>query len=238
MKYLKYLLVLCMIALLSCGGNDNNEPDSLQPANKFPNEIVGTWELYSGDPVPILSRIEENDILNQTFIFVANGNINESIAHHGKYTSANGNWFVENKQLKFTDWHGNEIGTDCSYKINADSSLTLTISGKSAIYFKQDDIKVKYHDLLVGSWNNGAQGAGRVRMTFNKNGRGYSQSTYINDIYYAGEPFSWSYNNKVITVDYDNVAKPIGLHEYVINFLNKKSISWTFENETRFYVRE
>lgn len=250
MKYLNIFSLIFVFVLLSCGGDDNNpiidepdKPDPVQPANKYPTELVGTWQFYSGNPVAVLSNIEENDILNQTFIFVANGNLNEAIVHpdanqQGMTTSANGNWMVENKQLKLTDWQGNAISGSYLFKINADSSLTLTISSKSAVYYKQEDIMSKYPDLIVGSWNNMRDGSARARMSFYNTGRGYSQSTYINGFYYGGEPFSWSINDNVISVDYDNISKPTGHHEYVINYLNKKSISWTFKNEARHYVRE
>ena len=250
MKYLKLISLIFVFAFFSCGRDDSSSlidepdrPDSFQPANKYPTELVGTWEFYSGNPVSVLSSIEENDILNHTFIFVANGNMNEVIVYpdinkYGKSTSANGNWFVENKQLKFTDWQGNAINANCSYKINADSSLTLTIGGKTAVYYKQNEIKNKYPDLIVGSWNNMRDGASKARMSFYNTGRGYSQSTYINGFYYGGEPFSWSYSDNVISVDYDNISKPTGHHEYVINYLNKKSISWTFKNEAKHYIRE
>lgn len=250
MKHLKLVSLIYMLMLLSCGGDNNNpiidepdKPDPVQPANKYPTELVGTWEFYSGNPVAVLSSIEENDILNHTFIFVANGNMNEAIVHlgrneQGETVSANGNWLVENKQLIITDWQGSIIVENCSYKIDADSSLTLTIGGKSAIYYRQHEIKKKYPDLIDGSWNNMRAGSARARMSFYDTGRGYSQSYYINGFYYGGEPFSWSYSDGVIYVDYDNISKPTGHHEYVINYLNKKSISWTFKNETKHYVRE
>lgn len=250
MKYLKLLSLIFIFVLLSCGGDDNNpvndepdKPDPVQPATKYPTELVGTWEFYSGNPVAVLSSIEENDILNQTFIFVANGNLNEAIVHpdankQGKTISANGNWMVENNQLKLTDWQGNTINGSFSFKINADSSLTLTVSGKSAVYYKQEDIKSKYPDLIIGSWNNMRDGSARTRMSFFNTGRGYSQSIYINGFYYGGEHFSWSINDKIISVDYDNISQPTGHHEYIINYLNKKSVSWTFKNEARHYVRE
>lgn len=251
MKYSTKIAILLMaLCLSSCGSDDNNsvidepdKPDPVQPTNKYPAELVGTWQLYSGNPVAVLSSIEENDILNQTFIFVDNGNLNEAIVYpdankHGKTTSAYGNWLVENKVLKLTDWQGNAIGGNCSYKINADSSLTLTISGKSAIYYKQEDIKKKYQDLIIGRWNNMREGASKTRMSFYSTGRGESQSTYINGFYFGGEPFSWSYSDNVIIADYDNIAQPTGHHEYVINYLNKKSVSWTFKDEEKHYVRE
>ena len=239
-----------MFVLLSCGGDGNNtvidepnQPDPVLPPNKYPTELVGTWQFYSGNPVAVLSSIEESHILNQTFIFVANGNMNEAIVYpdnnqEGNTTSANGNWLVENSQLKLTDWQGNAIGGNYSYKINADSSLTLTIKGKSAVYYKQEDIKKKYPDLIVGSWNNMREGSARTRMSFYDTGRGYLQSYYINGFYYGGEPFSWYYEDNVITAKYDNIAGPTGQHKYSINYLNKKSISWTFKNEAKFYVRE
>ena len=250
MRLVKILSLIFILVLLSCGGDDNNsviaepdQPDPVQPANHYPTELVGTWQFYSGNPVAVLSSIEENDILNHTFIFVANGNLNETIVHpdankQGKTTSANGNWMVENKQLKLTDWQGNVINGSFSYKINADNSLTLTISGKSAVYYKQEDIKLKYLDLIVGSWNNMRDGGARTRMIFNNNGRGASLSNYYNGAFYGREDFSWSYNDNVITVDYDHITYPTGHHEYVINYLNKKSVSWTFKNEAKHYVRE
>ena len=71
MKYLKLLSLIFIFVLLSCGGDDKNpvndepnKPDPVQPATKYPTELVGTWEFYSGNPVAILSSIEENDILN------------------------------------------------------------------------------------------------------------------------------------------------------------------------------
>lgn len=249
MKLLKLSSLIFIFVLLSCGSDNNtvidepDKPEPVQPVNKYPTELVGTWQFYSGNPVGILSSIEEKDILNQTFIFVANGNMNEAIVHpntnyQGETSSANGNWFVENKQLKLTDWQGNAISSNCSYKINADSSLTLTISGKSAVYYKQEDIKKKYSDLIIGSWNNMRDGSARERMSFYNTGRGYSQSYFINGFYYGGEPFSWTYNDNVITVIYDNIAGSMGHHEYVLNYLNNNSISWTYKNEAKFYVRE
>ena len=249
---MKKVLILfsLMMMLVACGSDDNksvidepDKPDPVQPENKYPTELVGTWEFYSGNPVAVLSSIEENDILNHTFIFVANGNLNEAIVYpdankHGKTVSANGNWLVENKQLKFTDWQGNAIGGNNSYKINADSSLTLTIDGKSALYYKQNEIKKKYPELIVGSWNNMSEGAGRSRMSFYNTGRGQSQTYYINGMFMGGEPFSWSYSDNVISVDYDNISKPTGHHEYVVNYINTKSISWTYKNEAVHYVRE
>ena len=178
MKHLKIFSLLFMLALFSCGGDDNNsvinepeKPDPVQPGSKYPTELVGTWQFYSGNPVAVLSSIEENDILNHTFIFVDNGNMNEAVVYRddnrfGKTTSAYGNWLIENKQLKLTDWQGNAIGGNCSYKINADSSLTLTIAGKSAVYYKQDEIKKKYPDLIIGRWNNMREGASKARMSF------------------------------------------------------------------------
>lgn len=250
MKHLKLLSLIFIFALLSCGGdnsdpdiNEPNKPDPVQPANKYPTELVGIWQFYSGNPVAVFSSIEENDILNHTFTFVANGNINEVIIHpdankQGKTTSGNGNWFVENKQLKFTDWNGNAISNNISYKINSDSSLTLTISNKSAVYYKQEDIKKKYPDLIVGTWNNMRDGGARTQMYFNNSGRGASLSNYYEGAFYGREDFSWSYNDNVIIVDYDHITYPTGHHEYAINYLNKKSISWTFKNEARHYVRE
>ena len=250
MKHLKIFSLLFMLALFSCGSDDNNsvitepeKPNPVQPESKYPTELVGTWQFYSGNPVAVLSSIEENDILNHTFIFVDNGNMNEAVVYRddnrfGKTTSAYGNWLVENKQLKLTDWQGNAIGGNCSYKINADSSLTLTIAGKSAIYYKQDEIKKKYPDLIIGRWNNMRDGASKARMSFYSTGRGESQSIYMNGFYHGGEPFSWSYSDNVIIADYDNIAQPTGHHEYVINYLNKKSVSWTDKNNIKHYVRE
>ena len=250
MKHLKLLSFVFVVTLLSCGSDGNNSvvdepdtPDPAQPANKFPTELVGTWQFYSGNPVAILSSVEESDILNQTFIFVANGNMNESIVYpdankFGKTTSANGNWMVENKQLRLTDWQGNALNGSFSYKINADSSLTLINGDKSAVYYKQEEIKKKYPDLIVGSWNNMRDGSSKTRMSFYDTGKGYSQSEYINGFYYGGEPFSWSYSDNIISADYDNISKPTGHHEYVLIYLNKKSVSWTFKNEERYYVRE
>lgn len=242
MKHLKLVLLFFILALTSCGSN-GDEPHSNQQADKYPDELVGTWEFYSGNPVAVLSGIEENNILNHTFIFVDNGNMNEAIVHpdankYGKTTSANGNWFFENKQLRFTDWQGNAVGGDCSYKINADGSLSLTIGDKTAVYYKQDDIKKKYNNLIVGSWNNMREGSARTKMIFNNNGRGSSLSYYYEGAYYGREDFSWSYNDNVITADYDHITYPTGHHEYVINYINKKSISWTYKNEAKYYVRE
>ncbi len=249
---MKKVLILfsLMMMLVACGSDDNksvidepDKPDPVQPENKYPTELVGTWEFYSGNPVAVLSSIEENDILNHTFIFVANGNLNEAIVYpdankQGKTISAYGNWFVENKQLKLTDWQGNAIDGNNSYKLNADSSLTLTIGGKSALYYKHDEIKKKYPELIIGSWNNMRESAGRAKMIFSNNGRGAFLATYIDGTFYGRDDFSWSYNDNVITADYDHITYPSGHHEYVINYLNTKSISWTFKNEVKHYVRE
>ena len=131
-----------------------------------------------------------------------------------------------------------QLSGNNSYRINADSSLTLTIDGKSALYYKQNEIKKKYPELIVGSWNNMSEGAGRRRMSFYNTGRGQSQTYYINGMFMGGEPFSWSYSDNVISVDYDNISKPTGHHEYVVNYINTKSISWTYKNEAVHYVRE
>lgn len=245
----KVLIIFSLMMLLvACGGDNNNpvidEPDSVEPANKYPTELVGTWEFYSGNPVAVLSSIEENDILNHTFIFVANGNMNEAIVHpdrnkHGETISANGNWFVENKQLKLTDWLGNAIGGNCSYKINADNSLTLTIGGKSAVYYKHEEIRKKYPDLIVSRWNSLRQDdAGKERMTFNSDSTGCYETYYHNGFFNGQGDFTWSYNENIITARYRNVASSIATEEYVINYLNKKSISWTFKNDTVYYTRE
>ncbi len=242
MKHLKLLSLIFVLVLFSCG-RDGEEPDPVQPENKYPAELVGTWEFYSGNPVAILSSVEEDNILNHTFTFVANGNMSEAIVYadinkQGKTTSVNGNWYVEHKQIQFTDWQGNAISNNFSYKINADFSLTLTIGEKSAVYYKQDDIKMKYPSLIVGSWNNMRNDGGRRKMIFSSNGRGTSRSTYIEGIFYGSEDFSWSYNDNVITVDYDHITYPTGHHEYVINYLNKKSISWGSNDYAVHYVRE
>ena len=190
MKHLIFLSLLFVVALFSCGNDDNNTvngepdtPDSVQPANKYPSELVGTWQFYSGDPEAILSSIKDSDILNHSFIFVANGNLNESIVYsdankQGKTISANGNWMVENKSLRLTDWQGNPLNGSFSYKINADSSLTLINGSNSAVYYKQDDIKKKYPDLIVGSWNNMRDGASKARMSFYNTGRGMDCRPY------------------------------------------------------------
>lgn len=247
----KVLIIFSLMMLLvACNSDDNNpminepdKPDPVQPANKYPNELVGVWEFYSGNPVAVLSTINENDILNHTFIFVANGNMNEAIVHpdrnkQGETISAYGNWLVENKQLKLTDWQGNVIGGNCSYKINADSSLTLTIGGKSAVYYKQNDIKKKYLDLIVNRWNSLRQDDGRERMTFYSNNTGCFETYYKNGFYNGRGDFTWSYNNNVITAIYKDRASSIATEEYVINYLNMKSISWTFKNNTVHYTRE
>lgn len=243
------ILFSLMMVLVACGNDDNNtvidepdKPESVQH-DKYPTELVGTWEFYSGNPVGVLSSIEENDILNHTFIFVANGNLNEAIVYpddnqQGKTISVYGNWFVEGKQLKLTDWQGNAIGANCSYKINADSSMTLSFDDRSAVYYRQEEIRKKYPELIVGSWNNMRDGAARTRMSFYDSGRGQSQSYYMNGMFMGGDSFSWSYSDNVISVDYDNISQPTGHHEYVINYLNTKSISWTFKNEAKHYVRE
>lgn len=242
MKYSITIAFLFMtLVLLSCE-SDSNEPDPTQHENKYPDELVGTWQFYSGSPVSVLSSIDENEILNQSFIFVANGNMNEAIVRpngngQGEPTSANGNWFVENKQLKFTDWQGNAIDGNCSYKINADGSLNLTIGGKSAVYYKQDKIKMLYSGLIVSTWNSVRQDAGRTCMIFSSNGKGAFLSTYIDGAFYGRGNFTWSYSDNVITAVYENRASSFATEEYVLNYLNKKSISWTFKNNTVFYVR-
>ena len=241
MKHLKLLSFVFVVTLLSCG-SDDNEPDLSQYENKYPEELVGIWQFYSGDPVAILSSVDESEILNQTFTFVANGNMNESIVNpdankQGKTTTANGNWFVENKQLKLTDWQGNAIGGTCSYKINADGSLNLTIGGKSAVYYKQDEIKSYYSGLVAGTWNSLRQDGGRTRMIFSSNGKGAFLSTYIEGAFYGRGDFTWSYSDNVITAIYENRASSFATEEYVINYLNKKSVSWTFKNNTVYYVR-
>lgn len=232
-----------MLALLSCNGDDNNNPEPIQPKSKNPKELVGTWQFYSGNPVSIFSNYEESQILNQTLVFVANGNMNESIEHpnsnlQGESNSINGNWFVENNQLKLTDWQGNEIDRNCSYKIYADSSLTLTINGKASVFYKHDEIKKKYPDLIIGRWDNMRKDSGRTRITFNRDGKGSVQTTYIEGAFYGYGSFSWSYNNNIITTIHDNVASSIATREYLINYLNKKSISWTYKNNIVHYVRE
>ena len=246
MKLLKCISLILILVLLSCGDDNNKEsvePDPAIPTNKFPAELVGTWQFYSGNPVAVLSSVEENDILNQTFIFVANGNMNEAIVRpdrnkQGETISANGNWFVENKQLKLTDWQGNMVGGNVAYKINSDSSLTLTISGKSAVYFKQDEIKKKYPSLIVSTWNSLRQDGGRTRMIFSSNGKGAFLTTYIDGAFYGRGDFTWSYSDNVITAIYENRASSFATEEYVLNYLNKKSISWTFKNNIVHYVRE
>ena len=237
MKYSITIAIFLMAFFSSSCGSDSNEPDSIQPENKYPAELVGTWQYYSGNPVSVFSSINENDILNQSFIFVANGNMNEAIVHPNGNTSANGNWFVENKQLKLTDWQGNAIDGNCSYKINADGSLNLTIGGKSAVYYKQDEIKKYYPGLIVSTWNSLRQDAGKTRMIFSSNGKGVFLSTYIDGAFYGRGDFIWSYSDNVITAVYENRASSFATEEYVLNFLNKKSISWTFKNNTVFYVR-
>lgn len=242
MKYSTTIAIVLMALFLSSCGSDVNEPDSTQHENKYPTELVGTWQFYSGNPVAVLSNIDENNILNQTFIFVANGNMNESIVRpngngQGETTSANGNWFVENKQLKLTDWQGNAIGRNYSYKINADGSLNLAIDGKSAVYYKQDEIQKYYSGLIVSTWNSLRQDGGRTRMIFSSNGKGAFLSTYIDGAFYGRGDFTWSYSDNVITAVYENRASSFATEEYVLNYLNKKSISWTFKNNTVFYVR-
>lgn len=242
MKYSITIAIILMALFFSSCGSDSNEPDSTQPENKYPTELVGTWQFYSGNPVSVFSSIDENDILNQSFIFVANGNMNETIVRpngncQGESTSANGNWFVENKQLKITDWQGNAISGNCSYKINADGSLNLTIGGKSAVYYKQDEIKKYYSGLIVSTWNSLRQDGGRTRMIFSSNGKGAFLSTYIDGAFYGRGDFTWSYSDNVITAVYENRASSFATEEYVLNYLNKKSISWTFKKNTVFYVR-
>lgn len=242
MKYSITIAIILMALIFSSCGSDSNEPDSAQPENKYPTELVGTWHFYSGNPVSVLSSIDENDILNQSFIFVANGNMSEAIVRpngngQGESTTANGNWFVENKQLKFTDWQGNTIGGNCSYKINADGSLNLTIGGKSAVYYKQDEIKKYYSGLIVSTWNSLRQDGGRTRMIFSSDGKGAFLSTYIDGAFYGRGDFTWSYSDNVITAVYENRASSFATEEYVLNYLNKKSISWTFKKNTVFYVR-
>ena len=248
MKHLKLLSLFFILALLSCGSDDDNpvnnepdKPDPVQPSNKYPNELVGTWQFYSGNPVAVLSSIDENDILNQTFIFVANGNMKENIVHpnrnnQGMISSANGNWMVENKQLKLTDWQGNAISGNYSYKINADSSLSINFNGKTAIYYRQEDVKRNYPDLIVSCrWVTISKYS---RMTFYTNGRGCFETYYKNGFYNGVANFTWSYNDNIIKAIYEDRASSIATEEYVINYLNKKSISWTFKNDTACYIRE
>lgn len=240
MKYIEFLTLSLLLALLSCNGDDNDNP--AQPNSKNPIELVGTWQLYSGDPVAMFSNLEDSQILNQTLIFVVNGNMNESIVkrdHPSEKSSVNGNWFVENKQFKLTDWQGNEINKAFNYKIGADSSLTLTINGKSAVYYKQEEIKNKYPDLIVSRWNNLATfDAGKERMTFSSDGTGCFETYYKNGFYNGRGNFTWSYANNVITAVYKDVATSIATEEYTINYLNQISISWTFKDKTVYYVRE
>lgn len=250
MRHLKLLSLIFLMALFSCGGDDNNpvidepdNPDPVQPANKYPTELVGTWQFYSGNPVAVLTSIEENNILNQTLIFVANGNMNEAIVHpkgdyQGEIVSANGNWLVDNQQLTITDWQGHTVVGNCYYKIYADSSLTLTIGGKSAVYYKQESIKKKYPDLIVSRWNSLRQDNGRERMTFNRDYSGIYETNYYNGFYNGRGIFTWSYNDNVITAKYKDRATSIATEEYAINYLNKKSISWTFKKDTVYYLRE
>ena len=63
MKHLILLSFVFVVTLLSCGSDGNNSvvdepdtPDPAQPANKFPTELVGTWQFYSGDPIAILLK--------------------------------------------------------------------------------------------------------------------------------------------------------------------------------------
>lgn len=226
--YLAALIVLSY-SMSSCGGDDNNIDEPVNSnENRYPSELVGTWFYHSGDPSSLFVDFEGNDILNITYTLTSNGNLQESFVYYsgdysGKSTSTLGNWYVENKKLIITDWNANMIHNGLSYKFNNDNSLTITINGKSSLFYRQEDIEKIYKDLIIGTWNNNALGGGKTRITFNRDGSGHQQSTYINGFYYGSTHFSWSCNGNELTIKNDDAPQS---NTTKINYVNKKSFSW------------
>ena len=232
-KNILYLLtfVLLSFSLPSCGDDNNNividEPEGTE-SNRYPVELVGTWCYYSGNPNSLFVDFNEKDILNMTYTLTSNGNLSETFVFYspdneGKKTSTIGNWSVENKTLMISDWNGNKINGDLSYSLNNDNSLTLTINGTSAIYYKQEDIVKLYPKLIIGAWNNNWPANGKIRYSFNSDGTAVRQSNYINGFFCGRSSFTWSINGNELITQNEGVSEQ---GKSTINYLNKRSLSW------------
>lgn len=233
MKKISLFLLLSVIiscVLVSCGNDDNNTVIDEPTNNKedsYPKELVGTWVYYSGNPNSLYVDFNGSDILNITFTLTSNGNLSESFVFYSpdyerKTTSTIGNWYVENKKLIVTDWYGNKVSNDLSYKFENDNSLVLTINGNSAVFYKQEVIETFYSNLIIGTWNNNRPGGGKTRISFNSNGKGSRESTYIDGRYYSRALFTWSCSgNELIIKDQET---DITTKEKLI-YLNKRSYS-------------
>ncbi len=231
-KYIYFLLAVFCVTMVSCGDDNNTNDEPIQPDNtednKFPTELVGVWCYYSGSPNSLFVEFNEEDILNMTYTFTSNGNLNETFVYYspdyeGKKTSTIGNWSVENKKLSIYDWNGNKFNGDVSYKINDDNSMTLTINGNSAIYYKQEDIVKYYSKLILGGWNNNWPANGKIRYTFSSDGTAERQSNYINGFFYGSSSFTWSISGNELITQNEGVSEQ-GIS--TINYLNKRSLSW------------
>ncbi len=54
----------------------------------------------------------------------------------------------------------------------------------------------------------------------------------------SGSSFKWFYEDETLTAAYDNAATSIATKNYIITYLNTKSLSWTISNGSSFGLRD
>lgn len=232
MRSYLFILYFFSLLLLSCGNNDSETDEPIQKTD-HPKELVGTWIYYSGTPKSILSDVESGNILNHELALTANGNFSESITaesdnNKDSASPRSGNWKVNNKTLKFTDWYGNPINADISFSLGPDSILVLTCVDNIAYYYKPDDIQKHYSQLIIGTWE-----TYRIKIVVSGDGTG-AVYNYYSDYVYGSEKMTWKIEKDSLTINYTDWAYPTSLHKYRINYLNTKHLSWT-DNQVEYH---